>query len=108
VNLSRSDGRTDRDLARLGGLAGTIAANQNLAMADLPSTATVCVTFRYPDGSKEFVYMEQLPLGSESITRNGTTYVVSAIDTDGAGNTMVSLERAPLTEPGGELAQLAF
>ena len=81
---------------------------KNLVMADLPSTAaTVCVTFRYPDGSKEFVYLEELPLGGESITRYGTTYVVSAIGTDGARNTMVSLERAPLTEPGGELAQLA-
>jgi hypothetical protein len=76
-------------------------------MASLPNTAAVCVTFRYPDGNREFVYMERLPLGGESITRYGTTYVVSAIGTDGAGNTMVSLKRAPLTKPGGELTQFA-
>jgi hypothetical protein len=67
--------------------------------------ATVCVTFR---GGNEYAYLETLPLGGESISRYGRAYTVVAIETDGAGNTMVSLERVPLAEPGGDLAQLAL
>ena len=60
---------------------------------DSPTAANVCVTFRYPDGSREYAYLEILPVGGEPISRHGTDYLVVAIDTDGAGNTLVTLER---------------
>jgi hypothetical protein len=64
-------------------------------MASAAPNGTVCVTFRYPDGSREYVYLESLPTGGERISRHGTDYTVRSIDTDGAGNTMVTLQRVP-------------
>jgi hypothetical protein len=72
----------------------SIGESQNPIVADIPTSTTVCVAFRYPDGSREYAYLETLPIGGESITRSGTSYVVSSIATDGSGNTMVALERA--------------
>lgn len=75
---------------------------------DSDSAATVCVTFRYPDGSREYTYLETLPIRGESISRLGTDYIVVATDTDRAGHTMVTLVRqSPLTKPGGDLVELA-
>jgi hypothetical protein len=76
----------------------SIGEKQNPILADIPTSTTVCVTFRHQDGSREYAYLEKLPIGGESITRSGTAYVVAAIGTDGAGNTMVTLEQAPLAD----------
>jgi hypothetical protein len=79
-------------------LADAGFAFQNLLVGSGPA-ATACVTFRYPDGSKEYAYTDRLPLGGESITRHGMRYVVVETGADGAGSTIVELERVAAPAP---------
>jgi hypothetical protein len=78
-------------------------------MSSAAQNGTVCVTFRYLDGSREYVYLETLPTGGQRISRHGTDYIVRSIDTDGAGNAMVTLDRAIElgAEEGSNLGELA-
>jgi hypothetical protein len=78
----------------------------------MPSAAqnhTVCMTFRYPDGSREYVYLASLPTGGQRVSRHGTDYIVRSIGADGAGNTMVTLDRATelCAEEGSDLGEVA-
>jgi hypothetical protein len=59
-------------------------------MADLEST-TISVTFRYPDGSKEYAYVDALPIGGDNLSRHGTEYVVVAISSE-SGNAIITLK----------------
>jgi hypothetical protein len=56
-----------------------------------PPPGTVCVGFRYPDGSRQYEYVERLPIGGEKTSRLGIEYIVVSIETDAVGNSIVTL-----------------